>query len=469
MKRTMATESAVHNAAIKASRSRSITAGAAVDMLPRALADLNLQSTPLPAQLGTVKIPASGCDTSGGTDSGYASQAPTPERLTPESSQGSFPPEVALPSRKLFPRKVTSLKPFNQAIPEATQHRFYDLKELFDKPLYRYLTLARPEVQLNSISIKLMVLGESEASAKPWVVVLCDAKIKRNVEKYFNQRVVRQQFRSGDLDSDLPSLDLVVCNRPPRPIAATQSGDIYGDSGDDASFVTLCGTIIKVSSPDETRIARIGGVVEVTSLVGVSKLYAMTAGHIIDQDQARDDKSDLDSLSDEDEPGYRSESEDEEGLFINGDEEFTIDLAGEDTCESQEDALPSTKSCVMGQAEPPSVSWSKMGHIFVSSHYNRDDKPNLDWALIELDDRSRYRPNLLFTPDADEPIDLVDTNRRSKLQSRGIVKERVVVLKNTGVWERGTLSTSASFLLLAPGKRLIETHILTMDDGSGKS
>ena len=240
---TIATISTVRAAVMPQScEDPSAVEDAAAEMLPQAIADLTFQSKPLPAHRGTLEIPALSCDTSGGTDSGYATPVPSPETLTPGSCRRAFPPAGALCSRRLFPRKVTSLRSFDKESTEATRCRFYDLRKLFDKPLYRYLTLNKPEAQIDSISIKLMVLGESEASAKPWVVVLCDAAISKPVKKYFNQRIVRQEFQCHDVDPVLPPLQVVVCDRPPRRMGATDSVEIYGDSWSEGLPITLCGT-----------------------------------------------------------------------------------------------------------------------------------------------------------------------------------------------------------------------------------
>src|ERR1700744_5470240 len=211
------------------SQIRPDTPDAATEMPPRTLAGVNLRLTPVPPQQRPVE------------DSGYDSQLLTSEELTP----------VALSSRNLFQRRVTSLKPFDKEIPEATRHRFNDLKELFDKPILQYLTLNRPKCQINySISMKLMVLGENEVSAKPWVVVLCDASIYKYVKRFFNQPLVRQEFQSRETEPDLPSLKVVVCNKPPRRIAATGSVEIFGETWGDVLPPTLCGTIIQVRGPD---------------------------------------------------------------------------------------------------------------------------------------------------------------------------------------------------------------------------
>jgi hypothetical protein len=210
----------------------------------------------------------------------------------------------------------------------------------------------------------------------------------------------------------------------------------------------------------------------------------MTAGHIIHQghatgditddatNDATDDKLDSESSRDEDKIIYGNESEDEEDLFQDG-EGFEIDLAGEEPCEGRDGGLAASTSYSTEQAGTTSASWSKIGHITLSSQRDHEGAHNMDWGLIELDDQSRYRPNLLFDPSTHEPIDLTCPSSKQYFPTRGKVKERVkervIVLSNTGTWARGVLSTFSSFLIVAPGKSLIETHALTMDDESSKS
>src|SRR5271156_1428567 len=102
-----------------------------MEMLRRTTAGLNSRPTPPPATLTTTKTSSSEPDTSGGTDSGYASQVTTPGKGTSEaSSDRTFTHKVILPPPKLFQRKVTRLRPFDTEIPEAVRNRFCDLKEL---------------------------------------------------------------------------------------------------------------------------------------------------------------------------------------------------------------------------------------------------------------------------------------------------------------------------------------------------
>src|SRR5436190_7827320 len=112
---------------------------------------------------------------------------------------------------KLFKNKVVKLVPFNKEIPEATQNRFYDLKELFDKPLYDYLS--KSKARFGAISMKLKFLGESEETAGPWIIVLSDKAVSKKIRQFFNQPSVKGEYQPSDADCNLPSFELAVINR----------------------------------------------------------------------------------------------------------------------------------------------------------------------------------------------------------------------------------------------------------------
>ena len=185
------------------------------------------------------------------SDSGYASTGNTTDGSTTEHPQ-DFADGVALPSRSFFERKA-KLSVFHNEIPQLTQHRFHDLHELFERPLCDYLI--RAKVKLNPISVKLQVLGESEATAKPWIVVLCNETASKKIRRFFNQQQIRAEYQPSNPDSSLPSFEVLVCKRPPRPMASTE---IYGDY-DERS--TTCGRIIKVGEAHQACFATLGGVV----------------------------------------------------------------------------------------------------------------------------------------------------------------------------------------------------------------
>ncbi|KIN03192.1 hypothetical protein OIDMADRAFT_86110, partial [Oidiodendron maius Zn] len=90
-----------------------------------------------------------------------------------------------------------------------------------------------------------------------------------------------------------------------------------------------------------------------------------------------------------------------------------------------------------------------------------------DWALVEMEDASFYRPNFLVIPDTEHGCHIIgelktqgELNSRSDLDSTS--KRSVVMSSGTSGFKRGILSESPSFLLIAPGKAfgLYYTNIL---------
>ena len=188
-----------------------------------------------------------------GFDSGYGSTGNTTDGSTTDHSQ-DFADGHALPSRRIFERRVTKLRPFDREIPQLTQHRFHDLHELVERPLYNHLIEAR--IHPHPISIKIKVLGESEATAKPWIVISCSKAASKRVRGFFNQQHIKALYQPSNPDPFQPSFEIFVCNRPPRPMAGVK---IYGDF-DERS--TMCGSRIRVGEADRARFATLGGVIK---------------------------------------------------------------------------------------------------------------------------------------------------------------------------------------------------------------
>ena len=189
-----------------------------------------------------------------GFDSGYGSTGNTTDGSTTTDHSQDFADGVALPSRRIFERRVTKLRLFDREIPQLTQHRFHDLHELFERPLYDHLVEAK--INPHPISLKLKVLGESEATAKPWIVILCSKAASKRVRHFFNQQHIKADYQPSNPDSFSPSFEIFVCNRPPRPMAGIE---IYGDFG---RRPTMCGSIIRVGEADQARFATLGGVIK---------------------------------------------------------------------------------------------------------------------------------------------------------------------------------------------------------------
>lgn len=438
-----------------------------------------------------------------GSDSGYGSTGNTTDSSMTDHSQ-VFADGVALPSRRFYEPKVKKLRPFDREIPQLIQHRFHDLHELFERPLCDYLIKAK--VHPNPISIKLKVLGESEATAKPWIVVLCNKTASKKIQQFFNQHHIKAEYKPSNPESVLPSFELFVWNRPPRPMAGTE---IYGNPDERA---TMCGRIIKVGEAHQSRSATLGGVIKyvfsepilpllsleaclgslysqnmfqdsiaplkhailITSLqsrvvkfvkhTGIVMLYGMTAGHVLTQQppgQDNFDPVDICDDKDEEDEGFYSGEEDYE-------QEYELDASFEDDEEVQTLTNTGDKSRTNSQSPQLGRLWPRIGHASATSNEGIGTEHDLDWALIEFDRPADCRPNLLVSFDHEEQAAKTRPLKENGKFTEDGSHRPVLLLSGTGGAKSGTLSTSLSFLMMGPAKAFTKTYTLVLPHGSGK-
>ena len=434
-----------------------------------------------------------------GSDSGYGSTGNTTDGSTTEHSQ-DFADGVALPSRSFFERKTTKLKPFDKEIPQLTQHRFHDLHELFERPLIEYLIKAK--VYRDPISIKLRVLGESEATAKPWIVVSCSPAASKKIRQFFNQPQIKAAYQPAvDADPSHPSFKVFVHNRPPRPMAGTK---IYADFNNGA---TMCGRMIKVGEAHQSRFATLGGLIRyvisepITPILeqemgleihfsaicnletyftarcippeqemlianfqsrvikpsGNIMLYGMSAGHILLQQPLGQDTFDEVDYCDEEDEG-----------FYSGEEDYELDDNYEGIEEVQEYASTGAKTQNLLQGTQLGRLWPKVGCVSAASNDRSETGNGLDWMLVEFNRPEDCRPNLLVSLDREqEAAGACQLKENRKCTEDGSTRS-VFLLSGTGGVKRGTLSTSLSFLMMGPAKAFTKTYTLVLPHGFGK-
>jgi hypothetical protein len=374
-----------------------------------------------------------------GIDSGYVSQSSTPGKtsLTHDNSYD-------VPLRTGLRTKVTRLKQFQNPISEATLNRFSDLKDLFEQPLYEYI--CESKTRSTAISMKLKVLGTDKANAKPFVVILCNASISKKVKRYFNQPMVKKEFKLDHCDPEFPVFEILVLDKPPVRMA---DGLYYQKSIGLSHTVTPCGMVIKVERAGTARLATIGGVIKVVDNTGACALYGMTAGHILVDDAVSDPESD---------PGLLNDDNDTETSEW-GDEEFELDLEAEDFEHDLKAEEP--------QAEE-GTEWLALGHIVASSQGSTSNGPDLDWALVKIDHLDSRSSNTLAQGST------VSSSAKDKMVwieylSHPIHTTRSVVLVGgvSGIKD-GTLSMRTSYLMMSPGTSFADTYSLSLKDGSSK-
>lgn len=396
------------------------------------------------------------------TDSGYASR-----NSSCRSSKSSNPNEgspVFILDGKRFRRKARKLQPYNKEIPQSTRDRFNALDELHERPLLDYLSRQRVIDSLTkrrrkfgpfSISRKLKVLGETEATAKPRVVVFCDEADYKGVRNFYDQKHVIADYQGPHPDADLPSLEVIVHPRGPQLLAANDYPGIYASWANDDNLETLCGQVIGVRESSEAKIATLGGIIKIATSEDEFMLYGLTAGHVFQRDVfGNDQDSELDS-----------EGEDEGIELFCIEEMFELDLesfSGQDLETTPDSSSPSQR-IELGNECP------RVGHVVVTSSETSDSKGDLDWALVEIEDLSLFRPNLI-TEKGPGQRHLTKRGLSEFISSPQPEANRaVLVLSGLGGIKEGLLSTYPSFIKLPSSDNFIKTYNLSLKNGFSKT
>ncbi|KAH8587050.1 hypothetical protein B0O99DRAFT_694901 [Bisporella sp. PMI_857] len=108
--------------------------------------------------------------------------------------------------------------------------------------------------------------------------------------------------------------------------------------------------------------------------------------------------------------------------------------------------------------------WAEIGKVDSVSEPLAADGQNLDWALVNINEASCL-PNLQSITDSGQFFEVLREGA-SHLKAGGPDKNVVVSGGASGL-KRGKLSTDYSYLMLAPGKKLIKTLDLKLNRGSG--
>lgn len=439
--------------------------------LPSVVPHMTIRSNPLQVPPTAKEASHPKPNKSAGIDSGYASafctsESDTLENGLAETSQKGVSRYLA---GKFLQRKITSLRPFDKIVPEAAQDRFKDLHELFGVPLYKYVTKSGGIT--SAISIKLKILGESEDTAKPWIVVLCDRGVAKRVKHFFSQSWVKSEYQPCHTDPCRPSFEVYVYDRPPI-MSATSLPSVYADwPGDASKRLTLCGSIIGVKTESNTSIATLGGVLSVTRMDGNKELYCMTVGHVIAGGQPENDVNELEEVGGEGDRKELEEDLEEEESYEGGadlisleKQEYMLDLGFEGDRHTLAigivDQDPGT-----GDSIPSRL---KIGSVAITSHDTLEASSNLDWALIKIDDPALYCPNLLLLPGKGEQGHILCEPMALSI-SKSQTTLPVYLLSGTRGVISGMLSFTLSALMLAPGKKFTDTYTLRLSNGLCKN
>ncbi len=152
------------------------------------------------------------------------------------------------------------------------------------------------------------------------------------------------------------------------------------------------------------------------------------------------------------------EGDEEDEGFYSGEEEYELDdTSGGDEAGMRTQTVP--------QSTPLGDWWPKIGSVSAASNEGTRSGQDLDWALIDFERVTDYRPNLLVLRDHEEAAIKRPLKENGKSTEDGS-NRTVFLLSGIGGVKSGTLSTSLSFLMMGPGKAFTKTYTLVLLHGS---
>ena len=395
------------------------------------------------------------------SDSGYASEASTPKKQTSDDTP------IRHRIKSLPPRSVIKLRRYNKAIPLATQRRFDDLLDFVCHPLRTFILDAR--VKYTGVLMRVETLGETEDSAKPWVIVQCDSSMLRKVKQFFEQPQIKSQFRPNTEETNLPSLDVCFCDRPPCLMGAA-SAPVWRHPAAPSFAQSLCGAAVVYGDANTGQTAVIGGIIEVKHFTGKSNFYAMKVAHL-----ARDKRLDQSQYHEREHQPLTEQDHDKEQVEPKVDALFKLERQDEDYELELEPWGNEAAPPIAGSLSPllsegnkdatPVPQASMIGRIQYSSY---DEAPNnaknYDWALIELDQNSLL-PKLQGQAGT---LSRAIVAARRGISTDSSVRRSVVQWNNLSGIKRGTMSFHTSMVMLSPGTDFIRAHTVVLDSKASK-
>jgi hypothetical protein len=466
-----------------------IAAGAAIEEVRAVLSDSIVATSSQTAQCcnnpSTKQTPKSQHKSSTAPDSGYASQVNTPN--SPSQRTLTREETIDFRSRRLFPGKPKKLRIYDKEIDQPTQTRFLDLKVLFGRTLHEFLV--KKKVTFTAIQMRLSVLGEDEATAKPWIIIACEKAILKTVKQFFGQIDIKEELRPST--SGWPSFELIVCDRAPRLLTADIDVEVFAHGWDfieGHSVQSACGMAIQTAVGERTRTTTLGGIIQVHGKTGEVKSYGLTAGHILPSDSVLGASENELEVTSVDEDGLDTDDSQAESYAVqennleppdcpcldhpfsdSNEDEFEIEI-GYGSMSPGNDLASQGREQQPGEHNP---SYStNIGRIVAHSGQSKPsvkEDCNQDWALIELNKAQSAIGNYLIDAhgnSAPHPLQLIQVVEQKALQIDGERPVGVVRTASRPSW--GVLSRTLSFLMISPGNAFTETYTLNLGSKPGE-
>jgi hypothetical protein len=191
--------------------------------------------------------------------------------------QAPVPLEVDKTTQKVtqklvfYGSEMKKIRRFDQEVEDAVYDRFVEVQSQLGEPLIQFLS--KHGFALPGTAIRIMVLGATEDTAKPWIVVHCHKKAMKKANKFLEEDFVRSMCQ-GQIKFDIA----VCCSSVPL---YSEDPDEVLIEQDGQETNGTCPPQIKVTKSGMVRYATLGGFVFVTMADGKTMVYGLTVGHVL--------------------------------------------------------------------------------------------------------------------------------------------------------------------------------------------
>ena len=318
---------------------------------------------------------------------------------------------------------------FDLRIDDRLRRRFHDIWDRLQKPLQDYIKEKCPSEPHGVISARLFTVGTTQDAANPSILVFCDKRKAKAIGAFFRTPIARGQRQSED---GLPAIEVYIVPHPPQPKLRRLQAEIHIPQSDESSGTrgeSSCGRPIRFSrgASEDHLHGTLGGLIMATKWDNTTALYGMTAGHLLES-------------------------------WTNGADTRSL---GQDTGSHVSDSDDSDTEA-SSSADPSKIgSWKADRYPRIDTVYMpeiTESHPHYyDWALFGV--REPRRNLFPGRADINSLGDLIMPRSNELAEPR-----QVAMLCASRAPRFGSLSDGPSRLLLGPGRSLVNTLILSLDD-----
>lgn len=388
-------------------------------------------------------------------DSGYASISST------QTQNNCVPGLSRRPGQIPFIRQL-GLYISNKTMEAETKRRFLEVQKEVEKMLLEFMRklISAPGTH-RPIAIRPMMLSQTDidTDAKPYMVVICPENIKRKVQGFFDDSLVKSLCDTGD--DETPSFKTLVVGHALRLRASKSDINVLCDNmnGFHDGAETFCGMPIRLCDElGHSRNATFGGVIKIKSTDGKFHLYGITAGHLIQNHQVAMDEeySCMEILS----SNALMDLHLSEGLTGVSEDQYNTKSLTSSNNIYQPDL---DNGFFLNEVYLGTVLDTEGRNALVNPEQSQPS-PCLDWALFEL---NTFRPNRLAVNGREQsggdlrlPSSATDHSKEEVFVSMLCACEEI---------KRGVLSTMRARVLLDPGDSFTDAYMLSLENRNGKS